>query len=492
MWAGAVGSARRRLVTPVAATAAILLAAAPAAAQPPPSPDPLDAPLQAVVDGLSGDVFVGAGLDGKRQPFYVPGSALSVSLPGEATRTYVSGWADLERGTPMRPAQVQPVGSGTKPMTAALVVGLVERGRIGLDQRLSRVAASNRRDSGRLRRLTRRFDERLRGVTIRDLLAMTAGLRDYDDSPGFTRAFLRRPRRAFTLHELARFGLQRPRLFPPGARGRTYYSNTNYVLLGMVVRAVTGRSYRSEIERLFRRAGMTSTVYPRSALFPRDVEGPIARGYGAPLQSGGTKLLDRYRRAFSPAPRVRTRVAPAAVRSVSASGAARGPTVGIAPGSARDVRRYGDPTRVLRQNLTRAFSIRGEGASAGAAISNSEDLARFWRALFSGELLGERGLELVRERVPAPPNAPGVRNFYGLGVQGQTVAPDAFWPGSPRLRIWLKLGDIWGYTSASYYVEGPAPYGDVVVTNTTNLFPSPVGDLGVLRETLRALDSDVG
>jgi hypothetical protein len=60
-------------------------------------------------------------------------------------------------------------------------------------------------------------------------------------------------------------------------------------------------------------------------------------------------------------------------------------------------------------------------------------------------------------------------------------------PGSPALRIWMKLGDVWGYTSASYYVEGPAPYGDVVVTNTTNLFPSPVGDLGVLRETLRAL-----
>jgi CubicO group peptidase (beta-lactamase class C family) len=474
------------LVATIAAAAG-LLAVGSAAGQAP-SPDPLDARLQTVVDGISGDVFVGAGLDGGRQPFYVPGSALSVSLPGQPTRTYVSGWADLERRIPMRAAQVQPVGSGTKPMTAALIVGLIDRGRIGLDQRLGRVAASNRRDSGRLERLARRFHQRLRGVTIRNLLAMTAGLRDYDDSRGFTRAFLNRPRKAFTPHELARFGLQRPRLFPPGTPGRTYYSNTNYVLLGMVVRAVTGRSYRSEIERLFRKAGMTSTVYPRSALFPRDIAGPIARGYGAPLPTGSTKLLERYRRAFSPAPRVRTRVVPAAVRAVSASGPERGPTVGIAPGSAHDERRYGGPKRVLRQNLTRAFSVRGEGSAAGAAISNSEDLARFWRALFSGELLGERGIELVRERAPAPPNAPGVRNFYGLGLQGQTVAPDAFWPGSPRLRIWLKLGDIWGYTSASYYVEGPAPYGDVVVTNTTNLFPSPVGDLGVLRDTLRALE----
>jgi len=131
--------------------------------------------------------------------------------------------------------------------------------------------------------------------------------------------------------------------------------------------------------------------------------------------------------------------------------------------------------------------VHGEGSAAGAVISNTRDLARFWRELFSGRLLGEDGLRLVEEQAPAPPNAPGITNFYGLGLQGQDVAAGAFWPGSPPLRIWMKLGDIWGYTSASYYVEGPPPFGDVVVTNTTNLFPSPVGDLGVLREALRAI-----
>jgi hypothetical protein len=80
-----------------------------------------------------------------------------------------------------------------------------------------------------------------------------------------------------------------------------------------------------------------------------------------------------------------------------------------------------------------------------------------------------------------------VRNYFTLGFARQDVAAGAFWPGSPKLRIWMKLGDIWGYTSAAYYVQGPAPYGGVVVTNTTNLFPSPVGDLGVLRQTLLAL-----
>jgi hypothetical protein len=93
----------------------------------------------------------------------------------------------------------------------------------------------------------------------------------------------------------------------------------------------------------------------------------------------------------------------------------------------------------------------------------------------------------MRSSVPAPPNPAGVRNYFALGLQRQEVARNALFPGSPPLRIWMKLGDTFGYTSAAYYVEGARPYGGVVVTNTTNLFPSPVGDLGVLRATLQAL-----
>ena len=122
------------------------------------------------------------------------------------------------------------------------------------------------------------------------------------------------------------------------------------------------------------------------------------------------------------------------------------------------------------------------GASAGGVVGNTQDLARFWRVLFSGELIGKRGLRLMEESVPGDPGSNGVRNYFTLGLARQDVAAGAFWPGSPELRIYMKLGDIWGYTSAAYYIEGPAPYGGVVVTNTTNLFPSPVGDLGVLRD----------
>jgi CubicO group peptidase (beta-lactamase class C family) len=284
------------------------------------------------------DVFVGAGLFSGEQAFHVPGTVLTVDLRGRRPRTYVAGWADVRDGRVFRRDDPQPVRSGTKPMTALLVLELVRRCVIGIDDRLSAVAAAHRRDGGQLARLTAAHRRRLRGITVRELLNMSSGRRDYDDDARFGRVFARSPRAPRSMARLAAFGLARPRLFRPGAPGRTYYSNTNYVLAGMIVEAVTGRSFASRLRALFRRAGMRRSSY-----------------------------------------------------------------------------------------------------------------------------------------------------YFALGLQRQDVAQGAFFSGSPPLRIWMKLGDTFGYTSASYYVEGPRPYGGVVVTNVTNLFPSPVGDLGVLRDTLRAL-----
>src|SRR5919109_2923321 len=118
--------------------------------------------LQAVVDGLVSTVFVGRGMTGASQTFFVPGAALTVAPPRGPARTYVAGRSNLAAHAPMRPRLVQPIGSGTKPMTAVLVLRLVERGRIHIDQRLRAVAAAHRRDGGRLAALVRAFRSRLR------------------------------------------------------------------------------------------------------------------------------------------------------------------------------------------------------------------------------------------------------------------------------------------------------------------------------------------
>jgi CubicO group peptidase (beta-lactamase class C family) len=438
-----------------------------------------DQRLQAVADGLVSNVFVGGGLFGGLQAFYVPGSVLTVDLPGQGPRTFAAGFADLRTGRRIAAFDPQPIGSGTKPMTAVLVLDLVRAGRIGIDDRLSLLAGRHRRDGGRLARLVAAHRSRLTGVTVRQMLNMSSGLRDYDDDPTFGTAFARAPRAARSMAALAAYGLARPRLFRPGTPGKTYYSNTNYVLAGMLVEAVTGRSYPSQIRALLRRAGMRRSSYP-SEVGPGRV-----RGYQPPYPTGVS--LPAVVRPFIGLPDITRTVTPPAVLSVSTSSLASGPTVGVTPASASVRARYGGTRDVNWQDATDVYRVAGIDSAAGAAVSTTGDLARFWRSLFAVRLLDRRTLTLMRSSVPAPPNPAGVRNYFALGLERQDVARNAFFPGSPPLRIWMKLGDTFGYTSAAYYVEGARPYGGVVVTNTTNLFPSPVGDLGVLRDTLRAL-----
>jgi CubicO group peptidase (beta-lactamase class C family) len=314
---------------------------------------------------------------------------------------------------------------------------------------------------------------------VRRLLNMSSGLRDYDDDPAFGRVFARSPKAPRSMARLAAFGLARPRLFRPGARGRTYYSNTNYVLAGMVVEAVTGRSFAGRMRALFRRAGMRRSSYPLGV-------GPgRVRGYQPPYPGGQT--LPAVVRPFLGLPDLSFSVTPRAVLSVSRSSLASGPTVGVRPAPPEVRARYAGAQQVVWQEVTGVYRPAAVGSAAGAVVSTSGDLARYWRLLFGGRLVDRATLRLMRSSVPAPPNPPGVHNYFALGLQRQDVARGAFFSGSPPLRIWMKLGDIFGYTSASYYVQGPRPYGGVVVTNLTNLFPSPVGDLGVLRDTLRAL-----
>jgi len=376
----------------------------------------------------------------------------------------------------MRAGLAQPVGSGTKPMTAVVLLRLVQQGRLSLDAPLPRLAARNRRDGGRLARLVGRFGGRLRTVTVRQLLSMTSGLADYDESPAYGAAFQAHPYRDFSLGRLAAYGLELPPAFSPGAGHHTLYSNTNFVLAGMIAEAIGGRPFKAQIFELFRQVGM------RNSSFGSPVFRPV-HGY-QPAYPGGTKLPPILA-ALAPAPRVLMARTPAALLWARAPGAERGPTTTIAAATPGQRRRYGTIASWPLQETGYSYRLLAVGGPAGGVMSTGEDLARFWRALFSGRLLSPAAMRQLRAPVAAPPNPPGVTNFYGLGVQRQDVAAGVLWPGSPRLRVWYKLGDVFGYTSASYYVEG-APFDGWVLTNTTNLFPSPVGDLGVLRETLRS------
>lgn len=444
--------------------------------------------IQEIADHVTEDVFVGTGLAGGRQRFHVPATSLSVNDSEGDTETAVSGIANLRDESPIELGQVQPVGSNSKVVTAVLVMRLVEEGRLDLEGGLPEIARFNRRDSGRLHRLVSEFEHKVRDVTLHELLNHTSGLASWDDTDQWAAAFARDPLQRWRLAQVTRYGLENPPVFPPGAKGKWNYSNTDYTLLGMVLEAVTGVSVERQMADLFDEVDMDRSYY---APTPSEVRRPpisehLIHGY-MPVPPPSEKQPAVLVEAFDRASTVDAVAGhPRAVETVSSNPKASGPTVAVKPATTSATARVEGHGKFTYRDVTHAYGF-DMGLSAGGIVSNTEDLARFWRALFDDELVEPETLRIMQETVPVGEAQPeGVTERWGIGFGHQEIAPGRLFEGSPGYSVWYHLGNIFGYSSASYFVEEE----DLVVTSTVDIFPQPVGDLGVLRDVLRAQARD--
>ncbi|WP_407779214.1 serine hydrolase domain-containing protein [Actinophytocola sp.] len=222
------------------------LTAVPAAAQP--RHDHAD--VQSIVDG-----YVAAG---------VPG-AMVYSRDRRTQWTVSSGTAEIGVDDPIRPWDRVRVASNTKMFVATVVLQLVGEARVALDAPVERYLPGLVRGNG--------YDGNR--ITVRQLLRHTSGMADYvadvladpiaNDHPW-------RP------EELVAIGLSHPPLFAPGAGWA--YSNTGYIVLGMLVEAATGEDVGTQItDRLIRPLGLHETSYPKTG--DRSIRGPHPHGYYA-------------------------------------------------------------------------------------------------------------------------------------------------------------------------------------------------------------------
>jgi len=199
-----------------------------------------------------------------------PGCALGVIRDGEFIYRRGYGMANLEYALPLGPQSVFRIGSTSKQFTAAAIALLAERGKLSLDDPL--------------RRHFPEFPGWADGVTVRQLIHHSSGIRDYlelaflagkaDDADYYTDAWV--------LDLLSR---QRETNFPPGAQ--YLYSNSGYLLLAHIVQRVSGQSLRQyAAEHIFGPLGMRDTHFhdDHSHVVPRR-----ASGY-APATDGGYRI----------------------------------------------------------------------------------------------------------------------------------------------------------------------------------------------------------
>ncbi|HDR8162900.1 TPA: beta-lactamase family protein [Bacillus cereus] len=242
---------------------------------------------------------------------------------GGKTWGYAAGVANLITKKPMKTDFRFRIASVTKTFTATVVLQLAGENRLNLDDSIEKWLPGVIQGNG--------YDAKQ--ITIRQILNHTSGIAEYSRTKEAD--FFKNRNKSFTAEDLVKLGISLPPDFAPG-KGWSY-SNTGYVLLGILIEKVTGNSYAEEIEnRIIEPLELSNTFLPgNSSVIPGTNH---ARGYFQP--DGASELKDIT---------------------------------------------YYNP------------SI---GSSAGDMISTADDLNKFFSYLLSGKLLKEQQLKQMLTTVP--------------------------------------------------------------------------------------------
>ncbi len=290
-----------------------------------------DHPLAGRLQGYL-DETVAAGL---------PGMMLTVHDPVAGRWSGAAGKAELIGQVPLQPCQLTRVGSTVKTFTAVALLQLWEQGRVDLDapitQYLSAEVLADLANADR--------------ATVRQLLQHSGGINNYIRSARFQTASLNDLQRVWQPKDLLGYARGEDADFPVGSD--VSYSNTGYILLGMIIETITGEPFYRYFEReIFLPHGLTYTRFAAEDPVPDG----IIRGY-----------IDLY-----------------------------------------DNGQLIDATH---------YSGWDYFTADGGLLSNTHDLNRFMELLFTGKILGSEALlQLTDFRYPSTEEPELFRTGYGLGI----------------------------------------------------------------------------
>ena len=233
-----------------------------------------------------------AELDALRLKFGFPGATAAYVLSDGTAGVVATGLSDMESESPMSPSSRMLAASIGKSFVSATVLSLAQEGRLGLDDPIALWLGE------------KPWFERLpnhESITVRHLLAHTAGIANHVDEPAFAEAFAEnwaKPGAPLSIETLIGYVLDRPALFSPGDGWS--YTDTGYLLLGLIIEEVTGHDYYAEVTEQFLDPLDLNLTSPSDR---RDLAG-LAAGYMAaenPFGLPAKTTKDDGRMAWNPA-----------------------------------------------------------------------------------------------------------------------------------------------------------------------------------------------
>ena len=203
---------------------------------------------------------VDSAVEGQRKAQKIPGVSLAVCRDGKIVKASGYGLANVELDVATTPETIFQTGSVGKQFTSMAVMMLVEEGKIGLEDKIAKYIPE--------------APAAWKDVTVRHLLTHTSGIADYGGEEDTMGKGVINFRKDYTEDELVQAFAKMPMDFAPGVKWS--YSNTGYVLLGVIIHRATGKFYGDFLqERVFGPLGMTSTRIISEA----DIVPHRSRGY---------------------------------------------------------------------------------------------------------------------------------------------------------------------------------------------------------------------
>lgn len=285
-------------------------------------------------------------LDKLRETMGLPGVTLGVVLPDDNIISLASGFSDVEAKTPMKPGDRMFSGSIGKTYAAVVALQLMQENKFALKDKIS-VFFGKEKWFPRL--------PNQKEITVRMLMTHTGGLPRWVLSREVWKKAVADPGKTWTPVERLSYVFDKPPLHPAG-KGWAY-SDTDFILVGMIIEKVSGKNYYEElIRRVLKPNGLDAT----SPADKRKIKGLIP-GYT------GHKTPPFYL-----------------------------------------------PGKMVQKGL---YMINPQLEwTGGGLVSNATDLARFVKLLMKGKLLEPKYLDLMKSAVNDKTGQPG-KSGYGLGLE---------------------------------------------------------------------------
>lgn len=264
----------------------------------------------------------------------IKGASAALLVPDGGTWKGVHGIS--RAGVPINSDMVFGIGSNTKPFVSACMLKLQEAGKLNLDDTIGKWIINKPNISGK--------------ITIRQLLNHSSGLFDYTQNPGFFDSINASLTRYWKKEDVLHL-VETPN-FTPGLKWD--YSNTNYLLAGIIIEKVTGKSIEAALrEQVIAPAGLTHTYY-----YPFEMPSPVRADQWS-MDFGTGKMIDPE----------------------------------------------------LTFNNYSPISMFSMAASAGCIMQTAEDNVQFWHKLTSGGIINAASFDQMRQYLSL-----GGGDGYGLGL----------------------------------------------------------------------------